>query len=254
MDCHLSPTETARRFGVSIKALRLYEQRGLLAPLRSAAGWRTYGPDQVARLHQVLTLKRLGLPLARIAQLLAGPTELDAVLALQEQVLARQSQSVTRALALLRSARAKLATGAALSIDDLTNLTQETVMPPLSAKEMNRLITPFADRHISSAEKEVIKANVPDREQMARDYDALVAEARTLMQTENPTSPAAQDLAIRFVAFSKPFEDQPDLRTKGQAVWNDAMKDPVTAGKLAQTREIFAFVNQAIAHMKAQAK
>ena len=32
MDRHLSPAETAKRFGVSIKALRLYEPRGLLAP------------------------------------------------------------------------------------------------------------------------------------------------------------------------------------------------------------------------------
>ena len=38
---NLSPTETAARFGVSIKALRLYEQRGLLTPQRSEAGWRT---------------------------------------------------------------------------------------------------------------------------------------------------------------------------------------------------------------------
>lgn len=40
-DVHLSPSETARRFGVSVKALRLYERRGLLQPLRSEAGWRT---------------------------------------------------------------------------------------------------------------------------------------------------------------------------------------------------------------------
>src|SRR4051812_44378644 len=69
---NLSPTETASRFGVSVKALRLYERRGLLTPLRSESGWRTYGPDQIARLHQILALKRLGLPLAGIAQLLAN--------------------------------------------------------------------------------------------------------------------------------------------------------------------------------------
>ena len=34
MDSHLGPAETAKRFGISIKALRLYEQRGLLKPLR----------------------------------------------------------------------------------------------------------------------------------------------------------------------------------------------------------------------------
>jgi DNA-binding transcriptional MerR regulator len=68
MNSHLSPAETAKRFGISIKALRLYEQRGLLKPLRAANGstgaaWRVYGPDQVARLHQILALKRLGLSL-----------------------------------------------------------------------------------------------------------------------------------------------------------------------------------------------
>src|ERR1700758_4044319 len=105
---HLSPTETATRFGVSIKALRLYEQRGLLTPLRTEAGWRTYGPDQIARLHQILALKRLGLPLARIAALLASSGALEPILALQEQALARDSERLGRALALVRAAREKL--------------------------------------------------------------------------------------------------------------------------------------------------
>jgi DNA-binding transcriptional MerR regulator len=38
MDLYLSPAETAKRFGVSIKALRLYEQRGLLKPVRTRNG------------------------------------------------------------------------------------------------------------------------------------------------------------------------------------------------------------------------
>jgi hypothetical protein len=38
MDNHLSPAEAAKRFGISIKALRLYEQHGLLKPLRTANG------------------------------------------------------------------------------------------------------------------------------------------------------------------------------------------------------------------------
>ncbi|MGE0717631.1 MAG: MerR family transcriptional regulator, partial [Alphaproteobacteria bacterium] len=45
----LNPAEAARRLGVSAKALRLYEQRGLIAPARSAAGWRAYGPDEMVR-------------------------------------------------------------------------------------------------------------------------------------------------------------------------------------------------------------
>ena len=39
----LSPAEAARLLGVSAKALRLYERHGLVKPLRSENGWRTYG-------------------------------------------------------------------------------------------------------------------------------------------------------------------------------------------------------------------
>src|SRR3954462_11423174 len=142
---NLSPTETAARFGVSIKALRLYERRGLLAPLRSEAGWRTYGPDQIARLHQILALKRLGLPLAKIGELLAGPDTLEPVLALQEQILARDSEQLSHALALVRAARAKLKAGRTLSIDDLANLTKETVMTQPSVKDLSEALKPFAE-------------------------------------------------------------------------------------------------------------
>src|SRR5690348_9043616 len=253
---NLSPTETARRFGVSIKALRLYERRGLLKSLRSKSGWRTYGPDQIARLHQILALKRMGLPLARIGELLAGPDALESVLALQEQVLARDSEQLYRALTLVRAARAKLKTGQTLSIDDLANLTKETVMAtPADAKQMNLLLKPFADRHLSEADRAAIKTKVVDRDQTARDFNGLIAEALPLMKAGDPTSPASQDLARRWNAFAEQIEpDDPAIKAKAKTTWNDAMNDPATAGKLALNREIFAFVNQAIAHWKMMGK
>ena len=60
--------------------------------------------DWIARLHQILALKRLGLSLARIGELLTGPDALETVLALQEQVLARDSEHLAHALALVRAA------------------------------------------------------------------------------------------------------------------------------------------------------
>src|SRR5690349_1043608 len=191
---NLSPTEVARRFGVSIKALRLYERRGLLTPLRSEAGWRTYGSDQIARLHQILALKSLGLPLGRIGELLAGPDALEPVLALQEQVLARDSEKLHRALTLVRAARAKLKSGQALSIDDLATLSKETVMTITpDVKQMGLLLKPFADRHLSEEDKATMKAKVADRDQIARNLNSLMAEALALMKAGDPTSPASQD-------------------------------------------------------------
>ena len=250
---HLSPSETARRFGISIKALRLYESRGLLRPLRSEAGWRTYGPDQIARLHQILALKSLGLPLTRISQLLASAGALDTVLALQEESLTRDSQRLVRALELVKAARAKLAAGQALSIDDLANLSKETVMTKPNVKEFSKMLKPFADKHISPEEKETFRAGL-DREQVARDWEGMMAEWQTLVQTGDPTSPAAQDVARRWSAFIAQFAANAEMKSKEQAVMKDTMSDPATAEKLALYRQIGAFAERAIAHLKAQTK
>jgi threonine/homoserine efflux transporter RhtA len=56
----LNPSEAAKRLGVSVKALRLYEQRGLIAPVRTAAGWRLYGLDEMARVAEIAALRELG--------------------------------------------------------------------------------------------------------------------------------------------------------------------------------------------------
>jgi protein phosphatase len=58
----------ARAVRLSPKALRLYDELGLLAPARvdPLSGYRLYSPDQVERARLVAWLRRLGMPLARI--------------------------------------------------------------------------------------------------------------------------------------------------------------------------------------------
>ncbi|HTD29008.1 MAG TPA: MerR family transcriptional regulator, partial [Xanthomonadaceae bacterium] len=59
--------QIAKRSGVSIKALRLYAERGLLKPCtHSEAGYRLYGPEALRRLMQIVVLKRSGFTLAQI--------------------------------------------------------------------------------------------------------------------------------------------------------------------------------------------
>ena len=252
MDRHLSPQEVAVRFGVSIKALRLYERHGLLAPLRSEAGWRTYGPVQIGRLHQVLTLKRLGLPLARIAQLLAGPDDLDAVLALQEIVLARQSQSVTQALALLRAARAKLAAGQALSIDDLANLNTETVMPTLTDEERYKLMKPISDKYFTPEDSEKLQQRKFNQPAITAQWNELFEKAKAFAAADaDPASADVQDLARRWNALIEQFTDGDDgLRQKVRTVWKEAMQDPKIAPVIPFTPEVSAFMGKALEHLK----
>jgi DNA-binding transcriptional MerR regulator len=256
MDRFLSPSETARRFGVTTKALRLYERHGLIAPVRSASGWRTYGPDQVARLVQILALKRLGLPLARIAELLAGRNDLDAVLALQEEALTRDSQKLSRALSLVRDARARLAAGAVLSIDDLANLAKETKMDsPLTGAQIKALLAPYTEKHLSGPQQTILervrKARAPVVTAMERLYD----EAAVLIASGNgPDSAPGLDLARRWRELASEFaagvNGLQDIALKVQDAWAEAMTDPQVAPKLAKRQQVQNFIRDAWMHLR----
>ncbi|MFE4977383.1 MerR family transcriptional regulator [Kitasatospora sp. NPDC056651] len=64
--------ELAARSRLSLKALRLYDERGLLPPalVDPGSGVRRYGPAQVERARRIALLRAAGLPLARIAAVL----------------------------------------------------------------------------------------------------------------------------------------------------------------------------------------
>jgi len=62
----------ARLTGVTIKALRHYERRGLLSPRRTAAGHRRYTLQDLRRLDEILALKSLGLPLVDVKRVAEG--------------------------------------------------------------------------------------------------------------------------------------------------------------------------------------
>lgn len=71
-DHDLGPSEAAAKLGVSVKALRYYEKRGLLRPARSHAGWRVYGPDAMSRAAAIVSSQAMGLSLSDVAVLLAA--------------------------------------------------------------------------------------------------------------------------------------------------------------------------------------
>lgn len=61
----------ARACGLTPKALRLYDELGLLRPAEvdPLSGYRFYAPEQLDRARLVAHLRRIGLPLARIQPL-----------------------------------------------------------------------------------------------------------------------------------------------------------------------------------------
>jgi len=119
----LKPSEAARRLGVSAKALRLYEQRGLVTPIRTAAGWRTYGPDEMARAAKIAALRALGLGLGQVARVLGGETQdLEPALAAHQATLEDRARELAGTAEKVRRLRADLASGQAPTDEELARL------------------------------------------------------------------------------------------------------------------------------------
>jgi DNA-binding transcriptional MerR regulator len=70
----LSIGELAHATGLTVRALRHYQDLGLLVPagVDPATRYRAYGPTQLERALAIARLRRLGLPLARIRDYLAA--------------------------------------------------------------------------------------------------------------------------------------------------------------------------------------
>jgi DNA-binding transcriptional MerR regulator len=119
----LNPSEAANRLGVSAKALRLYEQRGLIAPARTAAGWRAYGPDEMARVAEIAALRELGLSLSQVARVLEGNSEtLEPALAAHQAALESRAHQLFDAVEKVRRLRADLTGGRAPAPCELARL------------------------------------------------------------------------------------------------------------------------------------
>jgi DNA-binding transcriptional MerR regulator len=119
----LHPSAAALRLGVSAKALRLYEQHGLIKPGRTAAGWRAYGPDEMARAAEIVTLRALGLSLSEVARVLGDdPQGLEPALAKHQATLEVRMRQLAGAVEKVRDIRAGLAQGKSPTAGELVRL------------------------------------------------------------------------------------------------------------------------------------
>ena len=101
--------ELARRTGLSVSAIRFYEEKGLVSAIRSSGNQRRFLRADIRRLSFALIGQRLGLSLAEVAAELAtlpqgrAPTQRD-----WEQIGERLRDRLSERIALLESVRDRL--------------------------------------------------------------------------------------------------------------------------------------------------
>lgn len=114
-------SDLAREFGVTLRTLRFYEDKGLLAPRREGHV-RRYGDRDRERLALILKGKKLGFTLSEIRAMveqadMSRPGLALSAAALEEQIamLERQRREIDEALAELRQSYQNLSSGSARS-------------------------------------------------------------------------------------------------------------------------------------------
>ena len=85
--------EVEQRTGLTAKAIRLYESKGLLKPARETENdYRDYTEEDVARLKTIAILRKLDVPVKTIKEWTDGKTELRGIL----QKAAEQNREASR--------------------------------------------------------------------------------------------------------------------------------------------------------------
>jgi DNA-binding transcriptional MerR regulator len=102
-DATYTITELAREFGLTTRAIRFYEDHGLIAPTRTGRS-RVYGNRDKVRLKLTLRGKRLGLSLSEIRELIdmydaakdehAQVERLQQVLSKRRSILEQQREDI----------------------------------------------------------------------------------------------------------------------------------------------------------------
>ena len=129
-----------------------------------------------------------------------------------------------------------------------------------TAEELKEILTPFRQKHLTPQEegsleemKEWASGQPDDLKKSMKAMQQLLEEAKTLMTAGEATTAAAMAFARRFRATTqhlKSSEPSPltALKPKLKAMMDDARSDPAVAQKM----EVFAFVEKALANLKAQ--
>ncbi|MGW7525712.1 MerR family transcriptional regulator [Streptomyces sp. NPDC054783] len=184
--------ELARRTALSVKTIRFYSDQGLVVPAsRTPAGYRRYGPEAVARLALVRTLRELGLGLDVIRRIVDRPLSLG-------RVAAEQAAALDVQISVLRLRRAVLSAVAARRDPTLEEMELMHRLATLSEAERRRLIDGFLDA-VFEAPLRPSPAEVPEPSEVPGPSPADVshrAEAglRRSLTPELPDNPAEEQV------------------------------------------------------------
>lgn len=190
----LDIAEVVRRTGLTARALRFYEARGLVKPLRTHSGRRLYGPGELERINQVLALKKAGLTLAQIQRLTdRKPIDLARLIDAQLEALEQQRAGIEEARALLLTVKSRIDRGAPVDAATFCALIRhgDQIMETENWKNVT-------DRYFTPEEKARWAETAPPAGFDQADYSRQWAELSARIEAALPLDPAGPEAQVLF--------------------------------------------------------
>jgi DNA-binding transcriptional MerR regulator len=228
--------ELARRTGLTVRTLHHYDAIGLLKPsLHTESGHRLYTAGDIARLQQVLSLRRLGFSLEEVRDCLDRPgfAPLE-VIRLHIARLREQIELQQRLCGGLEAlARCFEAAGEVPAEEFLRTIEVMTMI--------EKLYTPEQMQQFAEAAKQFDPAEIRAVEEA---WTALLAEVRANRDLD-PASPEAQALGRRWEELTertmRGYEQFPELK---QAIADNYKQGKFEGFQLAPQAADFAFIER----------
>ncbi|MFG2091838.1 MULTISPECIES: MerR family transcriptional regulator [unclassified Spirillospora] len=212
--------EVARRTGLTVKAIRFYADRRIVAPTgRNPAGHRVYGIDAVARLELVRTLRDLGMDLPTIRRVVEREVPLS-------EVAAAHAEALDVRIRALRLRRAVL-TAVARRGSTREEMHLMHKLARLSEDERRRLIGDFLDTAFGD-----------------RDDDPGFAGIRRSMTPELPGDPGTEQVEA-WVELAELSQD-PDFRGLMRLMAEQHEADRAPDGPAVVCRDAVAMVRDQV--------
>jgi DNA-binding transcriptional MerR regulator len=232
-DLRYTPSEFAKRVGVTVRTLHHYDRIGLLKPRdRTAHGFRLYRDADFVRLQQIVTLKFIGFSLREIQRLLQRKgSGLREALYAQRRTLEKKRRHLDAAIRAIASAEDIAASRPEVAWRTFQKITEEIHMQS-DSEFMKKYYSEEARDRI--AQRQVLWSPELQKETEEK-WAALILDIENAATAGmDPGGPAARQLAQRhtdlieaFTGGNKAIAEGLDKLWADQSNWPESFKKQV---------------------------
>jgi DNA-binding transcriptional MerR regulator len=233
--------ELARTAGLTVRTLHHYDQIGLLVPERSAGGQRVYGQAEVRRLYQIMSLRKLGMPLEEIAACLrrdgADPRQLI------REHLGRLDHQIQLQSA-LREQLARILDALDQDADASSTSTTDEFVHAIEV--MSRMERYYSQEQLAQLEQRRTELGDDAIRRAEQDWAELIAEVEAERAAgTDPASERVQQLRRRWEALIEQFTGgDPGIRASLARMYRSEGVERASQGMVSA--ELMAYVQRAI--------